>query len=71
MPKVTRGGARNETPEGERSLEVSGNLMGRGLWTWGLACAEREGPGVRGWGVRGTESGGFSTSESSASTVTL
>lgn len=38
-----------------RSLEVSGNRTGRGLGTWGLACAEREGPGVRGGGARGAE----------------
>ena len=38
------------------SLEVSGSRTGRSLGTWGLACAEREGPGVRGWGAPGTQS---------------
>lgn len=72
MPKVTWGGARSETPEGEWCLEVSGNRMGRGLETWDLACAERKGRARESAaGAPANESGDFSTSESSTYTLTL
>lgn len=72
MPKVTWGGARSETPEGAWCLEVSGNRMGRGLETWGLASAEREGRARESAAVApANDTGDFSTSESSTSTLTL